>query len=526
VALGAAACGERHAILSPPEETVGAGVTIAARPPGPSLDEVAWSGEFVIDGDPVSVAITVTNPGKNLSNVYVAQRVQQNGSVRELGSTPVTCPNAPAGVLVAGATCTTQLSSAVQSTGGTGTIAAGAADLETVLGQASGRKGKVLASTVEGITLGAPPPPPVPHISAVQAPTSLVIEGAVVVTPVTVQNPTGESIGGAVLQAWIRQGTALYAAGGTSSMCSTPLTLPPGECMTSALTVYASNSASGSGGTLAPGAAQLEIELKSGSDVLDTWTEDITLVAAAPPSIESVNVGTEFELEGDPVPYTITIANPDQALDLVIVQGRMVQGDADRAAGGTEVQCPGEASGHLPVGGCTFDYTAFASNLAGGGGVLLPGEATLVLDLYHGETLVDTWSTTVLLVRDLPFIVNVSWDAQPNVVLSASTSTGPILYTLYNPLPSPYSPVNLHFSVTQGSARRDPATLNVHCGGGNNSIAPGFCEESGSLSVHNALPAGDGIGDLVPGEAVLEITLRSTIDNVLQTVRLPIVLTN
>ena len=85
--------------------------------------------------------------------------------------------------------------------------------------------------------------------------------------------PAGADVPNAGLQGYIRQGTALYAAGGVAIG-----TLANGTRVVDWF-VVASNSNGGSGGPLVPGAATFVLELFQGTTVLDSREVANTLTA-------------------------------------------------------------------------------------------------------------------------------------------------------------------------------------------------------------------------------------------------------
>ena len=93
---------------------------------------------------------------------------------------------------------------------------------------------------------------------------------------------------------------------------------------------------------------------------------------------------TTFVIGGDAVNYTAIIQNPGDAIANVVLQGWILQNDSRRGANGTFLGC-GQSSGSLPTGKCTQPWSAAASNSAGGSGTLVPGDATLLLELRVGN---------------------------------------------------------------------------------------------------------------------------------------------
>jgi len=91
----------------------------------------------------------------------------------------------------------------------------------------------------------------------------------------TVQNNTGSDVLDASLDGYIRQGTALYAAGGTTAG------ILASGANTINWVISASNSSAGSGGPLVPGPATFVLNLRTGATtVVDTKEVAITLAAA------------------------------------------------------------------------------------------------------------------------------------------------------------------------------------------------------------------------------------------------------
>ena len=84
----------------------------------------------------------------------------------------------------------------------------------------------------------------------------------------TIQNP-GVDRSLVLIQGWIRQGTARRAAGGGDVTCGPELgVLPNGSCQELG-SIVASNATSGTG-TLVPGAATFEVELRLFNGVTTT----------------------------------------------------------------------------------------------------------------------------------------------------------------------------------------------------------------------------------------------------------------
>lgn len=116
------------------------------------------------------------------------------------------------------------------------------------------------------------------QITSVQlASSTMVIDGARVSYTATLENQTGATITSAAVQTWIEQGTAKRAAGGVVTSCPNTGELAVGTCTVS-FTIGASNASTTAGtGTLVPGSATANFELKSGSMVLHTYSVPVTL---------------------------------------------------------------------------------------------------------------------------------------------------------------------------------------------------------------------------------------------------------
>ena len=387
----AAACADRPSITAPADAGWNP-VSAAAKPLPPSVVEVEpATDEFTIDGTVQDVEVTVTNPGKNANNMWIALRIVQPGGVyRDLGSAAVSCDGQALGALPSGATCSVILPTAVASAGpGAGVLAPGQATLEADLLQMTG-KGKVVSTAGVDVTLVEPPPPAPPAITALSLASSVfVIEGAGVPYTVTISNPTGSPITGVILQAEIRQGTETQkGAGGALVFCTGQLdgVFPPGDC-TLTWSASASNT-SGGGGVLTDGPAFLDVHLIEEHTILDTWTVNITLQTTA--YFESVVLASStFDLSGGAVSATIRLQNPTGIVfDPVQVAGTIRQGTAHRIAGIDEVQCSGYPHGTLGHGECEFTMSFVADNGNGGDGFLNGGAATLELVLRNTNSII------------------------------------------------------------------------------------------------------------------------------------------
>jgi hypothetical protein len=116
------------------------------------------------------------------------------------------------------------------------------------------------ATTITGVSLGS---------------TTIAIEGSTTYDA-TLFNP-GSTATGMVLQGYIIQGTTTKGAGGTITRCGGAFdgVVPPGSCTSSSLVVVSNSN--GGGGTLVPGPATYQLDLISGTTVIDSKTVSVTL---------------------------------------------------------------------------------------------------------------------------------------------------------------------------------------------------------------------------------------------------------
>ncbi|HET8624705.1 MAG TPA: DPP IV N-terminal domain-containing protein [Gemmatimonadales bacterium] len=270
-ALAIAACGDRLAPTEPDQ--------LSAKKGKVKITNLALDSPTLSVGGPgTGFTATLQNAGDSRSNVLLEAEIVQGTTQRPGGSAPVTCAG-PNGTLPSG-TCTMGSVAAVSNEGpGTGLLVPGEARFVLRVVQA----GITLDEHNMGVTLVLSPR----IASLTLASTTLVIDDETGTTyDVTVENATGSSQSGILLQGEIVQGDALKGAGGFSTDCPPDHVigvLPAGNC-TMNLTANARNAAGGSG-TLVPGAASFRLTLSQTvaevTTVLDTETVPITLVAPA-----------------------------------------------------------------------------------------------------------------------------------------------------------------------------------------------------------------------------------------------------
>jgi alpha-tubulin suppressor-like RCC1 family protein len=138
-----------------------------------------------------------------------------------------------------------------------------------------------------------------------------------------------------------------------------------------------------------------------GADVTTEQGNQITptlVILGAPPSITSITLDSYTIVLGGATTYHATLLNPGPTLtDDVSIQGYVTQGTANRATGGSSIECSLGVTGILPSGSCTTSFSVTISNALGGTGTLVPGPATLHLDLYDGTTTFDSETVAITL---------------------------------------------------------------------------------------------------------------------------------
>lgn len=131
----------------------------------------------------------------------------------------------------------------------------------------------------------------------------------------------------------------------------------------------------------------------------------VTVTApTGPPSITSLELAsTTLTIGGASTSFTTVLSNPGATTSGVFLQGYVVQSPAERAAGGTTIQCT-DTNGELPTGSCTESFSVRASNTGAGTGTLVAGAASYRLELRRqtegGYEVLDTESVPVTLLSD------------------------------------------------------------------------------------------------------------------------------
>ncbi len=216
-----------------------------------------------------------------------------------------------------------------------------------------------------------------------------------------------------------------------------------------------------------------------------------------PVSIASVSLPNNvLPIDGVSVGYTATVTNTGSAFSGVTVQGWIVQGSTRRAAGGLQVDCHA-GTGVLPNGTCLVSFTAVASNSTSGSGTLVPGFATLELDLAAG-TFTATRTVGVNLIPS-------SFIASGSTILTLSGAPGVVSLVAQNNGSQTVGGLSYQATVIQGAARRSAGATPLSCGSGLGNLPPTpGCAMLLALSVTNN---NAGSGSLVAGPATFQVAL-------------------
>jgi len=479
-----------------------------------------------IDGPAVTATVSVGNSGTAIEpGVSIRAEIVQGTATRQAANVLTQCqPSDPAGVLPNGSCDMTIPATASNTATGSGTLVPGAATLVVRVLQTVPGSVTELASKTVDVNLVATPTITTLNLAS----TTLPIDGPSVNYTATLQNPAN-SLQGVLLQGVLVQGAVSKGAGGLSVSCGAAIgVLPPGTC-TINFTATASNSV---GGTLVPGPAQFQLNLiqsNGGTNTtFDTKIVQVTLVSSAPKITSLVLASTDLPI-GISVDYTVQLQNPGLPLSDILLQGEINQGAVTHGAGGFSINC-GSGLGVLPTTGtgtCSLQFTAIASNTAGGGGTLVPGPANFVLRMYRAPvggplTELDSKTVAVTLVSPNPRIVSVT-PASSFIVLGAGFTT----YTaaIQNPGPA-LTNVTTQGWIRQGSARRAAGGTQILCAGvPPNNLPTGACAAHGDIVGGNEPNA--GTGTLVLGPATYELELKhfdGTTETIFDTKSIPITL--
>ena len=284
---------------------------------------------------------------------------------------------------------------------------------------------------------GDEPDPLTPYISSLSVNnTTLTIGGSSSASYTAMLRNPGWTLDPVVMAGFIRQGTTTRAAGARAVHCGdAPSVLPNGFCTDGGL-LSATNTASGTG-TLVPGPASFQVQLKVGTTVVATRSVAVTLVYPTPtitavslPSASILlprasSIGPYSGEDASAPRYTFTVYNPGPSIPNVEVEGIVRDADLkflDNASTG-QVWCdaaqqPVNYTGTLPTGTCTISaefnpIRAFTSSPA--------GNFVVQLRLWHGvkdaswSTVITTSAPAPLVLAKGPAITATAVGVEPNV---------------------------------------------------------------------------------------------------------------
>jgi hypothetical protein len=482
-------------------------VNLAATPAITSLALVSTT--LTIDGPGTSYTTTIHNPANSLQNVLLQGEIVQGETRRAAGGTMVICGSG-VGVFPPGTCTITFGAGASNSAGGGGTLVTGPATFELQLIQVSGGVETRFDTETISISLVSTDAPA--FVNLTLGKTKIVIDGYSVDYTAELQN-AGPPVSGLNLIGRLEQdqgaATVVHGLSGRIIDCGAGAGVLPTTGTSSCFVEHGFAFTPDPGaGALQLGPARVEFDLYTvvagQTVVLGQQTVNVTLIPAGI-RIESMTfASTDVPLEGG-IQGSATIYNPGSGnLTLVVVQGYIRQGSADKGAGGREVTC-GPASGSLPEGECVQPIFIVASNSSGGTGTLLPGSATYVMELLHFNgtttTVIDTKSIPINLVATTPIILSVALETNALEIGGARVN---YTATLLNPTNVPLTDVGLQAYVDQGTSSMPAGGKTLDCTLTNGQMPVGNCVVSGTAGAVNQSP---GVGALVPGPALLRIEL-------------------
>ena len=230
---------------------------------------------------------------------------------------------------------------------------------------------------------------------------------------------------------------------------------------------------------------------------------NITLLAPKPVRISGITISPTLNF-GAGNSYTAFLQNTGPSLSSVILQATLTQGAASRGAGGRQVQCNSGPIGELPTGTCTVPAFVVPFNAPQAGiGTLVPGPATLEIELLQGSTSLDKRIIQVTLVMSGPGIIGIQLSA-PNVLIGEQIE---YTATFYNPTVETFLSVGFQGLLTQESIV-DFGTGGgpVRCAGvAIGTLPPGVCTTTFTLNTRNVFetPAWN------PGPATFRLELNA-----------------
>ena len=367
----------------------------------PTISSLVLASTSIVIGGQTDYTAQIQNYGFPLTDVFIQGEMSQdteNGTVlKGAGGTVLTCGSSQ-GALPTG-TCTQQFTAAASSDAQGGSLVPGLARFVLHLYKSNGSD--VAPTELDVKTVEVTLVSPIPTITSIVPVSSYVVLGSGYTSyTTTIQNP-GPARSTVLVQGWISQGTARRAAGGSNVNCagSPNGTLPTGTCSTLADMVASNDPIIVGTGTLVPGPATFELELKqydgTTETILDTESIPITLVASTPSIVSIVFTSTTIAIGGQSR-YTATLYNPTSStLTGALIQGTITQGANSAPAGGVVTSCT--AAGQVEPGSCVVTFTANPSNANSSPGPLVPGAATFVLQFYQNGTVLDTKSVAITL---------------------------------------------------------------------------------------------------------------------------------
>jgi hypothetical protein len=345
-----------------------------------------------------------------------------------------------------------------------------------------------------------PPPPPAPItiVSLTSAEFEVAIDGPSVSYGTTLNNP-GPIRSNVALQGWITQGATRRAAGGQLVTCGQAAgVMPIGNC-TGAGPIVASSTTAGTG-TLVPGGATFELQLKEAGIVVGTRTISVILVPNRP-RISGVTLSADSIIGGGPgITYTTSLQSPGPTRSNVRLRVYLGQATTHTLVGDALVSCGG-ALGEVSKGSCTIRGGITAPD-----GAIKPGSAGVEMQLVENSIVLETRMVVVKTVSSTRLgLLRPSRDS-----IGLGGGSLPFTLTLENVGPI-RSGMRIKSEISQANtgspstdARRDLDLFLVDCGSGSGVLPVGTCTVSSTFRASNADP---GVGQLTLGPAFLTVSL-------------------
>jgi hypothetical protein len=348
-----------------------------------------------------------------------------------------------------------------------------------------------------GASLIAPPPPVIGP--PVLSPASLTIDGAA--TPYSAMlNQVGPGLLNVKIRCVLIQGERqrivldafIVCGSGGAGAVPTGMTLLQGAV---------SIASSGGGATFVPGDAMLVIQLTQGSKVIAVSTATPVTLFSNEPRFTALTADPGLPYIGGPTtPFSAIVTNPGAGRSGVTLQGWINQGDARRAAGGALITCGTNPDGVLPTGTFAVSGVFSASNTLAGTGGLVPGAATLEMQVIDDGIVLATRTVPVNLQPNTAGIALLT----PNETTIAIGGTVRYAATLRNPGAQRF-PLFLSYAIVQGTTRREVGRPLLSIPGQTFGVLPpGYSHILGTIPVSNT---GTDTGTLVPGPAMVEVAL-------------------